>query len=136
MVEGPRSQRCLRVADGLLHYFLVRRVSTHGRCNVLPRSTDLSDLLVIVLRISSLDCFYGSITYKTGKLAHSVVHGNCLLNVMGQESCQYNTIQYNPTSLIPYGKLLVCLPAGNIIHAYLYKTSNNILLYRIIAHVH
>ena len=46
------------------------------------------------------------------------------------------TIQYSTTLLIPYRKLLVCLLAGNIIHAYLYKTSNNIIIYRVIAHVH
>ena len=52
------------------------------------------------------------------------------------DTIRYNTIRYNATLLIPYGKLLVYLLAGNIIHAYLHKTSNNIIMYRVIAHVH
>ena len=53
-----------------------------------------------------------------------------------QSTVQYNTTQYNTSLMIPYGKLLVYLLAGNIIHAYLHKTSNNIIMYRVIAHVH
>ena len=37
----------------------------------------------------SLDCFQGCITHTAGRLVHTIVQGNCLLKVMGQESCQY-----------------------------------------------
>ena len=37
----------------------------------------------------SLDFSYGRVTHTTGRLARTVVQGNCLFKVMGQETCQY-----------------------------------------------
>ena len=51
----------------------------------------------VVFIAFSLDCLNGSITHTTGRLAYTIVQGNCLFKVMEQEACQYYTVQYYVT---------------------------------------
>ena len=37
----------------------------------------------------------GSVTHTTGRLAQTIVQGNCLFEVMGQESCQVPAGSWN-----------------------------------------
>ena len=54
----------------------------------------------------SLDSLNGSTAHRTGRLVHSTVRGNCLLKVMGQETCQSpNNPAFTPTLLGKYGAL-------------------------------
>ena len=41
----------------------------------------------------SLDCFQGSITHKTGKLAHIIVQGSSSFNGIRREDCECTTIR-------------------------------------------
>ena len=46
------------------------------------------------MHASSLYCLNGSITYTTGRLAHTIVYGNCLFEVVGQETGRFANLPY------------------------------------------
>ena len=47
----------------------------------------------------SLDHFYGSITHTTGRIAYTIVQGNCLFKVMGRATSQQAAKAFRRTRL-------------------------------------
>ena len=69
----------------------------HGYRHVLPRLNEFIGVVLSCSTHSRFDCLNGSITHTTGRLAYTIVQGNCLFKVMEQEACQYYTVQYYVT---------------------------------------
>ena len=70
----------------LVHNLFTCSVSMHGHCRVWSWLIEFSDDVLRYHTLSSLDYFQGRFTHKTGKVSHTIVQGNFLFNVIGQEN--------------------------------------------------
>ncbi|WP_419639642.1 hypothetical protein, partial [Thiolapillus sp.] len=50
---------------------------------------EFSGVVLSCFMLSRLTIIYRSIAHKTGRLAHTINHGNSVFNVMGPKFCEY-----------------------------------------------
>ena len=58
----------------------------YGSWHVWPWLAAFSDVVLSCSTLSRSTIFYGSSSNKTGRLAHTIIEGNSLINIMGQEN--------------------------------------------------
>ena len=63
-------------------------ISMHGCCHDLPWLNEFSGVVLSCVTLSRQTIGTEVLLSLTGRLAKTVVQGNCLFKVMGQEQCE------------------------------------------------
>ena len=56
------------------------------------KSTQIKSGVSVLFHAFSVDCLRGMISYKTGRLAHTIDYGSWLFTVLGQEDRAYECV--------------------------------------------
>ena len=75
------------------NFFVTCSISRHGRCHELPCLNEFSGVVVCCFTLSRQTSWTEVLLSWAGRLAQTIVRGNCLFKVMGQQKCDYYNVK-------------------------------------------
>ena len=78
-----------------IHNLFTGCISMHGRCHDLPWLNEFSGVVLTSFMLSRQTSWTEVLLSWRGRLAQTIVRGNCLFKVTGQEKCEYTMTMFS-----------------------------------------